>query len=84
MWIKFEVKGELLNQIKKESDEECRTPTQQALYIIKSYYKDKSVTNNSNLVTDSSDKELLVTDNNDKELLVTDNYLEISTDVIDF
>ena len=43
MWIKFEVKGELLDQIKKESDEECRTPTQQALYIIKSYYKDKLV-----------------------------------------
>ena len=84
MWIKFEVKGELLDQIKKESNDECRTPTQQALYIIKSYYKDK-------LVPNSSNKELAVTDNNSQDTTVTNkeqketnDYSEISSDVIDF
>lgn len=39
MWIKFKVEGELEELIKAESEEECRTCSQQVLYIVKNYYK---------------------------------------------
>ena len=47
MWIKFKLDGELEELIKRESEDECRTCSQQALYILKNYYKDKKVQNNS-------------------------------------
>ena len=47
MWIKFKVEGELERLIKAESEDECRTCSQQALYVLKNYYKDKKVQNNS-------------------------------------
>ena len=47
MWIKFKVEGELEQLIKTESEDECRTCSQQALYVLKNYYKDKKVQNNS-------------------------------------
>lgn len=46
MWIKFKVEGELEELIKAESEEECRTCSQQVLYIVKNYYKNGK--NNSN------------------------------------
>lgn len=46
MWIKFKVEGELEQLIKQQSEEECRTCSQQVLYIVKNYYKNGK--NNSN------------------------------------
>ena len=46
MWIKFKVEGELEQLIKQQSEEECRTCSQQVLYIVKNYYKKRK--NNSN------------------------------------
>ena len=48
MWIKFKVEGELEQLIKAESEDECRTCSQQALYVLKNYYKDRKRQNNSN------------------------------------
>ena len=41
MWIKFKVEGELERLIKAESEDECRTCSQQVLYIVKNYYKNR-------------------------------------------
>lgn len=49
MWIKYKVEGELEQLIKQESEDECRTCSQQALYILKNYYKDRKRQDNSNL-----------------------------------
>ena len=49
MWIKFKVEGELEELIKIESEDECSTCSQQALYILKNYYKDRKRQDNSNL-----------------------------------
>ena len=46
MWIKFKVEGGLEQLIKQQSEEECRTCSQQVLYIVKNYYKNGK--NNSN------------------------------------
>ena len=46
MWIKYKVEGELEQLIKQQSEEECRTCSQQVLYIVKNYYKNGK--NNSN------------------------------------
>lgn len=56
MYVKLKIEGETLELLRQESESECRTPTQQCLYIIKSYYKDKAV-------TDSSEKELSIIEN---------------------
>lgn len=48
MWIKYKVEGELEQLIKQESEDECRTCSQQALYVLKNYYKDRKRQNNSN------------------------------------
>lgn len=47
MWIKFKVEGELEQLIKAESEDECRTCSQQALYVLKNYYKNKKSQDNS-------------------------------------
>ena len=48
MWVKFKVEGELEQLIKQQSEDECRTCSQQALFILKNYYKDRKRQNNSN------------------------------------
>ena len=48
MWIKYKVEGELEQLIKQQSEDECRTCSQQALFILKNYYKDRKRQNNSN------------------------------------
>lgn len=48
MWIKFKLDGELEELIRRESEDECRTCSQQALYVLKNYYKDKKRQDNSN------------------------------------
>ncbi|SCH67294.1 Uncharacterised protein [uncultured Clostridium sp.] len=40
MFIKLKIEGELLELLQEDADESVRTCTQQAMYIIKSYYKD--------------------------------------------
>lgn len=52
MWIKFKVEGELEQLIKAESEDECRTCSQQVLYIVKNYYKNGK--NNSNAEQDGT------------------------------
>ena len=52
MWIKFKVEGELEQLIKQQSEEECRTCSQQVLYIVKNYYKNGK--NNSNAEQDGT------------------------------
>ena len=48
MWVKFKVEGDLEQLIKQQSEDECRTCSQQALFILKNYYKDRKRQNNSN------------------------------------
>ena len=46
MWVKFELTGELEEQFKALCDEECRTLSQQGLYIIKQYLKNNKMERN--------------------------------------
>lgn len=48
MWIKFKVEGELEELIRQQSEDECRTCSQQALYVLKNYYKNKKRHDSSN------------------------------------
>lgn len=57
MWIKFKVEGELEQLIKGESEEECRTCSQQVLYIVKNYYKNGK--KNSNVEQSRTEQNLL-------------------------
>lgn len=41
MFIKLNIQGELLDKLKKESETQFRSCTQQVMYIISKYYKDK-------------------------------------------
>lgn len=59
MWIKFKVEGELEELIKIESEDECRTCSQQALYVLKNYYKNKKILNSSNTEQNRTEKNLL-------------------------
>ena len=59
MWIKFKVEGELEELIKAESEDECRTCSQQALYVLKNYYKNKKILNSSNTEQNRTEQNLL-------------------------
>ena len=59
MWIKFKVEGELEQLIKAESEDECRTCSQQALYVLKNYYKNKKILNSSNVEQNRTEQNLL-------------------------
>ena len=52
MWIKYKVEGELEQLIKQQSEDECRTCSQQALFILKNYYKNKKILDSSNIEQD--------------------------------
>ena len=41
MFIKLDIQGELLDKLKEESETQFRSCTQQVMYIITKYYKDK-------------------------------------------
>ena len=43
MWVKFELTGELEEQFKALCNEECRTLSQQGLYIVKQYLKNNGI-----------------------------------------
>ena len=59
MWIKFKVEGELEQLIKAESEDECRTCSQQALYVLKNYYKNKKRQDSSNVEQSRTEQNLL-------------------------
>ena len=59
MWIKFKVEGELEELIKAESEDECRTCSQQALYVLKNCYKNKKILNSSNTEQNRTEQNLL-------------------------
>ena len=56
MFIKLKIEGELLELLQEDADESVRTCTQQAMYIIKSYYKEgiKKNNNKNSIMPDSS------------------------------
>lgn len=56
MWIKFKLDGELEELIKRESEDECRTCSQQALYVLKNYYKNKKILDSSNIEQDGTEQ----------------------------
>ena len=59
MWIKFKVEGDLEELIKIESEDECRTCSQQALYVLKNYYKNKKILNSSDVEQSRIEQNLL-------------------------
>lgn len=92
MLIKLNIEGELLDNLLRDAEENCRTNPQQVLYYLKQIYKgnikvldstdkvlsegDKVLTSN-NKVLESTEKALESTDN--------DKYLDnLGNDIIDF
>ena len=59
MWIKYKVEGELEQLIKQQSEDECRTCSQQALFILKNYYKNKKILNNSDVEQNRTEQNVL-------------------------
>lgn len=59
MWIKYKVEGELEQLIKQQSEDECRTCSQQALFILKNYYKNKKILDSSNIEQDRTEQNVL-------------------------
>ena len=58
MWIKFKLDGELEQLIKQQSEDECRTCSQQALFILKNYYKNKKILNNSDVEQNKTEQNI--------------------------
>ena len=58
MWIKYKVEGELEQLIKQQSEDECRTCSQQALFILKNYYKNKKILNNSDVEQNKTEQNI--------------------------
>lgn len=79
MFIKLKIEGELLELLQEDAEESVRTCTQQAMYIIKSYYKNK---NNKNSMIQDSSLNISVDTHMKKEKLfegeIEKEYLEVS------
>ncbi len=79
MYIKLKIEGDLLRALESDAEEYVRTCTQQAMYIIKSHYKNK---NNKNLIVQESSSNINIDTNMEKEKLSKDEiekeYLEVS------
>ena len=69
MWIKYKVEGELEQLIKQQSEDECRTCSQQALFILKNYYKNKKILDSSNIEQDRTEQNMLNKNGIDKNEL---------------
>ena len=69
MWVKFELTGALEEQFKQLCDEECRTLSQQGLYIIKQYLKNNCVEQNKQ---ENNVVEQARTDENESEHIRTE------------
>ncbi|MEG2246498.1 MAG: hypothetical protein RSC84_03520 [Peptostreptococcaceae bacterium] len=80
MYIKLKIEGDLLRALKSDAEESVRTCTQQAMYIIKSHYKNQINKNpivqesssNTNIDTDMK-KEKLFKDEREKEFVEVSN-----------
>ena len=80
IYIKLKIEGDLLRALESDAEEYVRTCTQQAMYIIKSHYKNKNKKNpiiqesssNINIDTDMK-KEKLFKDEIEKEFLEVSN-----------
>ena len=79
MYIKLKIEGDLLRALESDAEEYVRTCTQQAMYIIKSHYKNK---NNKNSIIQESSSNTNIYTNMKKEKLSKDEiekeYLEVS------
>lgn len=69
MWVKFELTGALEEQFKELCEEECRTLSQQGLYIIKQYLKNNGV---EQARTDENKQEQIRTESELKEPKIVD------------
>ena len=92
MLIKLNIEGELLDNLLRDAEENCRTNPQQVLYYLKQIYKGNIVVLDSTEKVLSRDNEVLTSDNKElesteKEQKSTDNdkYLDnLGNDIIDF
>lgn len=79
MYIKLKIEGDLLRALENDAEEYVRTCTQQAMYIIKSHYKDK---NNKNSIIQESSLNTNIDTDIKKEKVSKDEikkeYLEVS------
>lgn len=69
MWVKFELTGELEEQFKALCNEECRTLSQQGLYIVKQYLKNNGI---EQARTDENKQEQIRTESELKEPKIVD------------
>ena len=69
MWVKFELTGELEEQFKALCNEECRTLSQQGLYIVKQYLKNNGI---EQARTDENKSEQVRTETEQKQPKVVD------------
>ena len=87
MYIKLKIEGELLKSLETDAEEYVRTCTQQAMYIIKSHYKNKNKKNpiiqesssNINIDTDMKKECSEVSDIEKEELesnISSDEFIE--------
>lgn len=81
MYIKLKIEGETLELLRAESQNECRTPTQQCLYIIKSYYKDKVAANKESTVIQN---ETIETELEQSETIISNDTDDIPSDIFNF
>lgn len=65
MYIKLKIEGDLLIALKKDAEDSVRTCTQQAMYILKSYYK-VSHNRNNNTRHNTLDKKIVSNSSNNK------------------
>lgn len=65
MYIKLKIEGDLLRALKKDAEDSVRTCTQQAKYILKSYYKENHNSNN-NTQYNILDKKIVSNSSNNK------------------
>lgn len=84
MYIKLKIEGDLLRALENDADESVRTCTQQAMYIIKSYYKEginkkkytRFETVDENTLSNSSNYEIKVSESVNEEPIETNEEPE--------
>ncbi|MFQ7522497.1 MAG: hypothetical protein ACLRLW_04605 [Terrisporobacter sp.] len=93
MYIKLKVEGNLLKALKKDAEDSVRTCTQQAKYILKSYYKENHNSNNNTqynildkkIVSNSSNNKFEERENRNEEVESSDSDVEfIDDEILDF
>ena len=89
MFIKLDIQGELLDKLKEESETQFRSCTQQVMYIITKYYKEKEntipvnntyyneITNNDNSYVQNTENAFRQDTSNTNETVI--NYQEAAS-----